>query len=232
VLNVRPAPNTSQAPVGTLDNGAIVDVLGIVTGENVQGNTTWFHVSSPAVSGYVSGVFAECTTAEAPEPPKGYYLPLKCGSSAKVTQGPNGGVSHQGAQKYAYDFALPLNTPVVAMADGTVSHVSLNAKPGDPCYNGGGSSCAPYANRLAIKHADGKSTYYTHLNQVKVTVGQVVTRGSEIGLSGSTGWSTGPHLHVQKQESCGSVSCTSISITFEDAGQPPAGAVVNSKNCP
>jgi murein DD-endopeptidase MepM/ murein hydrolase activator NlpD len=215
-----------------LDNGAIVDVLDIVQGENIEGNTTWYQVKGQGLTGYVSAVFAACTTKEAPEPPDGYYLPLQCGTKAKVTQGPNGSVSHQGAQYYAYDFALPLNTPVVAMADGTVSFVSINAKPGDPCYNGGGSSCSPYANRLSIKHADGKSTYYTHLNSISVTVGQVVKRGSVIGLSGSTGWSTGPHLHAQKQESCGSVSCTTIPITFVDAGQPAVGTVVTSQNCP
>lgn len=232
VLNVRPEPNTNQAPVGTLANGAIVDVLAIVQGQNIDGNTTWYQIQTTQLSGYVSGMFAACTTEEPPAPPKGYYLPLQCGTTAKVTQGPNGDVSHQGAQFYAYDFAVPLNTPVVAMAAGTVSFVSINSKPGDACYNGGGSSCAPYANRLSIQHADGKSTYYTHLNEVKVAVGQVVTQGQLVGLSGTTGWSTGPHLHAQKQESCGSVSCTTIPITFVEAGQPAVGTVVTSANCP
>ncbi|MFE3995772.1 peptidoglycan DD-metalloendopeptidase family protein [Streptomyces goshikiensis] len=54
-----------------------------------------------------------------------------------------------------------------------------------------------YGNEVVIRHADGKYSQYGHLSQLSVSVGQSVTPGQTIGLSGSTGNSTGPHLHFE-----------------------------------
>ncbi|MFE3629600.1 M23 family metallopeptidase, partial [Streptomyces goshikiensis] len=54
-----------------------------------------------------------------------------------------------------------------------------------------------YGNEVVIRHADGKYSQYGHLSQLSVSVGQSVTAGKTIGLSGSTGNSTGPHLHFE-----------------------------------
>ncbi|MFI8261710.1 peptidoglycan DD-metalloendopeptidase family protein [Streptomyces sp. NPDC085665] len=54
-----------------------------------------------------------------------------------------------------------------------------------------------YGNEVVIRHADGKYSQYGHLSQLSVSVGQSVTGGQTIGLSGSTGNSTGPHLHFE-----------------------------------
>lgn len=77
-----------------------------------------------------------------------------------------------------------------------VAYTYDKAGPGDPCYNGGDSSCFPYANYVVLKHGDGKLTTYKHLSKGSVSVGQTVKRGTTVGLSGSTGYSTGPHAHV------------------------------------
>lgn len=237
VLNVRPDPSTQGAPVGTLSDGTLVDVIEQVQGESVDGNDVWLHIEKGALDGYVSAVFAECTTEVPPEPPAGYYLPLPCGMSANVTQGNNGSTSHNGAfSQYAFDFGLAPNTDVVAMADGKVSFIYDQTGPGDPCYNGGDSSCGPYANYVVLRHADDTQTAYKHLNVVLVQVGQAVTRGSVVGKSGSTGWSTGRHLHAVRQEACGAANCTSIPTSFVDVpgngGVPVTGNTVTSDNCP
>ncbi|WP_405700199.1 LysM peptidoglycan-binding domain-containing M23 family metallopeptidase [Streptomyces sp. NBC_00069] len=54
-----------------------------------------------------------------------------------------------------------------------------------------------YGNEVVIRHADGKYSQYGHLSQLSVSAGQSVTGGQTIGLSGSTGNSTGPHLHFE-----------------------------------
>ncbi len=231
-LNVRPDPSTANPPVGTLSAGDIVDRVDTVQGEVIDGNSTWYSITSPWVSGYVFSDFVECTTDLPPEPPDGYYLPLECGTTATVTQGNNGGFSHTGDSAYAFDFSLVSGTPMVAMADGTVGYTYDGTQPGDPCYDGGGQECINEANYVVLLHADGTQTLYLHLSQVDVPVGAVVSRGTVIGLSGSSGWSTGRHAHVQRGDQCGIWYCASIPLEFVDAGVPVTGQTVTSQNCP
>jgi murein DD-endopeptidase MepM/ murein hydrolase activator NlpD len=236
-LNVRPTPSTSEAAVGVLGDGDIVDVIQQVNGEVIEGDPTWFQIQAPNVAGYVSAAFASCTLETPPviTAPDGYFLPLQCGKSAKISQGNFGSYSHQGNAKYAFDFSIPVGTPMAAMADGVVKYMNDATGPGDPCYDGGGSSCFPYANYVVLKHGDGKLTTYKHLSQVNVVLGQAVTRGSVVGLSGSTGYSTGPHAHVMRMEDCGQYSCQSIPLEFADVGGdhvPDTGQTVTSGNCP
>lgn len=235
-LNVRPAPNTTQAPVGTLNDGEIVDVLAQVQGEAVSGNTLWFQIKSSAVTGFISANYATCTDKKPPVLSlNGFYLPLTCGKSAKISQGNFGSFSHKGNAAYAYDFSIGVGTPMVAMADGTVKYMYDKTGPGDPCYNGGDSSCFPYANYVVLKHADGTLTTYKHLSKVSVSLGQVIKRGTQIGLSGSTGFSTGPHAHVMRMNDCGQYNCPSIPLEFQDVPGdhvPDTGQTVTSGNCP
>lgn len=231
-LNVRPDPSTGGSPIGSLPNGMIVDVIEEVVGESIEGNTQWFHIPYAGGDGYVSGVFAACTLEEPPEPPDGYYLPLPCGMAVNCTQGNNGATSHNGLHAYAFDFGVPLDTPIVAMAAGVVANIYDATMPGDPCYNGGGPECGPSGNLVIVAHGDGTSTLYKHLNVVQVAVGEEVDRGQQLGLSGTTGYSTGPHVHAMRMESCGNLRCQSIPMEFVDAGVPDTGTPVVSQNCP
>ena len=82
------------------------------------------------------------------------------------------------------DIAAPMNTPVYATADGVVDWASNNG-------NGG------YGKLVKISHSFGFRTYYAHLNDIKVQRGQFVKKGQLVALTGSTGTSTGPHLHYE-----------------------------------
>ncbi|MDQ0992277.1 M23 family metallopeptidase [Streptomyces sp. V3I7] len=97
------------------------------------------------------------------------------------------GGSHWMHKHSGQDFAVPVGTEVVAVHGGTV----VKAGPW-----GGGDGPA-YGNAIVIKHANGLYTQYAHLSRIDVKVGQVVTTGQHIALSGNTGNTTGPHLHFE-----------------------------------
>jgi SPP1 gp7 family putative phage head morphogenesis protein len=80
------------------------------------------------------------------------------------------------------DFACQMRSDVYAAADGEVIWV-------------GNSNT--YGNAIIIEHQDGYLTLSAHLNEIKVHAGDYVYQGQQIGLSGSTGHSTGPHLHFE-----------------------------------
>jgi murein DD-endopeptidase MepM/ murein hydrolase activator NlpD len=84
----------------------------------------------------------------------------------------------------AKDYGMPIGTKVGASAAGTI----MVAREG---WNGG------YGNFVIMKHPNGAQTLYAHLSKISVSVGQTVAQRETIGLSGSTGRSTGPHLHFE-----------------------------------
>ena len=61
----------------------------------------------------------------------------------------------------------------------------------------GGDSCCSYGLYIEVQHAGGYSTRYAHLSKFNVSLGQVVNQGQNIGVTGNTGASTGPHLHFE-----------------------------------
>lgn len=86
-----------------------------------------------------------------------------------------GWANHQGI-----DYKAAMGTKTFAVSDGTVIAAS---------YSGG------WGNQVRIKHPNGLITQHAHLSAIKVRVGQKVAKGQVVGLVGSTGKSTGPHLH-------------------------------------
>ena len=90
----------------------------------------------------------------------------------------------RGASSYhrGIDWATPVGTAVMASSAGTVAKA------------GWGSG---YGYVVYINHADGRQTRYGHLSKVLVSVGQTVSQGQKIALSGNTGVSTGPHVHFE-----------------------------------
>jgi murein DD-endopeptidase MepM/ murein hydrolase activator NlpD len=80
------------------------------------------------------------------------------------------------------DFRSPIGVPVLAAGAGVVQSAGV----------GGG-----YGNLVIVDHGNGVTTRYAHLHEFKVVTGQPVSTGTVVGLVGSTGRSTGPHLHYE-----------------------------------
>ena len=81
------------------------------------------------------------------------------------------------------DFAAIKGTPIYAVAEGTVETVKYDQW--------------AFGNHVIINHDHGRKTLYAHLAKIEVKEDEKVTTESIIGLVGSTGWATGPHLHFQ-----------------------------------
>lgn len=118
-----------------------------------------------------------------PKPkPSGWTLPVqgRIGDSLIV----NGScISRSCGGHSGLDISAPQGTPVVSAGAGLV--VSVNA------------SGAAYGNHVVVKHSDGYYTLYAHLSAITVRIGQSVTAGQQVGNVGSTGASSGPHLHFE-----------------------------------
>ncbi len=80
------------------------------------------------------------------------------------------------------DYAAPTGTPAYTVGDGVVEFAGVQ----------GG-----YGNLVIVRHNGNHKTLYAHLSRINVRKGQNVSQGQVIGAVGSTGWSTGPHLHFE-----------------------------------
>lgn len=96
------------------------------------------------------------------------------------------------------DIGTPMGTTIVAADSGTVIAVN-NSCPHNWGKNGSCGCGGGYGNYVFIDHGNGKLTIYGHLTNAIVSTGQHVSKGQTIGYSGSTGNSTGPHLHFECQ---------------------------------
>lgn len=99
------------------------------------------------------------------------------------------GVPRTGHTHKGIDLAANHGTPVKACADGTVEYIGFEEK--------------GYGHWIEIRHPDGSSSRYAHLSQILVRSGQKVSSGTVIGKVGSSGRSSGPHLHFELRKSNG-----------------------------
>lgn len=120
-----------------------------------------------------------------------YRLPFPLEKPAMLSQGVNGAFTHQGPEAYAFDFAMPAGSAVVAARDGTVVRVK------DGFTKGGlEDQYVMRGNAVNVLHDDGTFSVYAHLAKgIPVREGQVVKQGDVIAKSGNTGLTAGPHLH-------------------------------------
>ena len=85
-------------------------------------------------------------------------------------------------QHKGVDYGAPSGTPIMSVADGSVKFAGWQ--------NG-------YGNAVEVVHGNGRSTFYAHMSHIAVRQGQKISQGELVGQVGSTGWSTGPHLHFE-----------------------------------
>lgn len=110
---------------------------------------------------------------------------LPVGKEFRVTSGfgiRNDPFTGQLAMHEGLDFVAPTGTPVLATAAGTVTRSAFDSS---------------YGNVVEVSHVEGFTTRYAHLSLRSAQVGQKVVRGQSLGQLGSTGRSTGPHLHYE-----------------------------------
>lgn len=139
----------------------------------------------------MGAAMATGSSAAAGIPTASLMLPFQ--GTVDMTQpfGPTSFVAEPAYDGYSHfhtgmDFGLPVDTSISAAGAGRVVAAGWDS--------------TGYGNRVIIDHGNGVETLYGHLSSVAVTPGQVVQAGQQIGLSGSTGNSTGPHLHFGVQQ--------------------------------
>ena len=177
-----------------------------------------------------------------------YHYPWSCGASYECTQGNGGDIcgggtgDHTGVQQYAWDFGLPRHTVVRAARGGTVTLVANVTSAGHDCYDGcpqpfGSTAfeqccnaCINTSNHVNVEHPDGTVATYWHLDVATATEGATINAGDVIGYSGTSGCSSGPHLHFQVMGNCPTGYCQSVAIAFAGNEKPACGNVEKSDN--
>ncbi len=153
-------------------------------------------------------------------------VPFACGRVFPVSQGHDTG-SHLQNDTYAWDFRMPVGTPVVAAQDGVVRMAR-----GDSTQGACDPKMAQYANYVVVSHAGGVETQYLHFSAVVVKPGDSVRKGQLLGYSGNTGWSCGPHLHFKVARSVGSGwNNPSIPAQIAGYGDPMRDTLIAAPSC-
>lgn len=122
-----------------------------------------------------------------------YELPVKKGLSYKILQGQDGSFTHNTiVNKFAIDIAMPVGDTVYAARGGIVGY-----KYEESSIGGNKRAYLDYSNTIMILHEDGTVAQYSHLKKdgVLVEIGDQVSVGQPIALSGNTGYVSGYHLH-------------------------------------
>ena len=133
--------------------------------------------------------------------PAGYNLPWLPDVAMRLTQDCDDSCcrDHVGNDAYAWDWANGSAFTVRAARGGTITHLKINSTTG--CAT---TACVTDVNLIVVDHGDGTQATYMHLRggsaQPGVRCGASVAAGQPLAIAGTTGWSTGVHLHFQISE--------------------------------
>jgi murein DD-endopeptidase MepM/ murein hydrolase activator NlpD len=199
-LRARSGPSSDFAQTGAIAEGKYLSIVCQVVGQHVDGSIrstrVWNRLPN---SSYVSDAFVKrswfkipvCSATTVPRlPATAWTVPVTAGlvSGFRTSSRP----THDGV-----DLGAARNTPIKAVAAGTVIRVVCNASTNNCDVDGSRniSGCGWYAE---IQHAGRIVTRYCHMvRRPSVQVGQTVARGQIIGYVGTSGSSSGPHLHFE-----------------------------------
>ena len=121
-----------------------------------------------------------------------YVWPLEEGKYTVTSEfGPRSLDNHKGM-----DLGAPIGTPIYSACDGTVVEIFTTCSHNYPKQKGCGCG-GNYGNNVKINTNNGVGVIYGHMTDVLVQAGQEVKQGQQIGTVGTTGWSTGAHLHFE-----------------------------------
>ncbi len=162
----------------------------------------------------------------APAPAPHFALPFPAGERRQLIQGDRDGSTHTGTHQFAYDFAMPEESPVVAAAPGVVVEVRQ-----DSIQGGASPEMAEWANVIVVDHGNCRFSNYVHLapRSAVVREGDLVGRGQMLARSGRTGQTSAPHLHFEVVDAL----AHSMPVVFREASEGLlAGAWYYSANGP
>jgi murein DD-endopeptidase MepM/ murein hydrolase activator NlpD len=168
------AENTASIPVPQSGNNEFSDImLLMMLGMSSGGQSDQSSAMQPAMlMPLISSLLAQTPATTEPEQPA---MPVGLPLQGRISQEFH--ASHR-----ALDFAVPIGTPVQATMPGTVTFAGADQR--------------GYGNLVVVENG-AYQTYYAHNSEINVQVGQPVSAGMIVGLSGNTGNSTGPHLHYE-----------------------------------
>lgn len=189
-LHVRDEPTKFGTIIGIIRQGENVQIL---ERDNVWVSiagqrSVWVKVAAGELTGWVFGAFLTNAKLKMLSDSLDvlFTIPLQAGTYFRTdTYGPRlHPITHQVGFHSGIDLAAPLGTPVFAAGDGVVEKQFDFGKVG-------------YGRLMVVKHENGLVTYYAHLNLFSKNTGDRVQAGDLIGEVGSTGASSGPHLHFE-----------------------------------
>jgi murein DD-endopeptidase MepM/ murein hydrolase activator NlpD len=157
-------------------------------------------------------------------PSRPYRVPFAVGTTHLISQAYPTHITHVTPDsQYAVDMVLPDDTPVYPAREGVV----INTRH-DSFRGGANPAMLDQANLIEILHDDGTIAIYAHLHwdSIRVRIGEMVARGQYIADSGSTGFSTGPHLHFAVVRNTGNDN-VSIPVQFAGFGGSAVAPVTN-----
>jgi len=187
----------NRAVVGE-DPSLILPGMKLTLGAKASGSAEKSSGAAPSTAKKAAAPAAQAEKAAAPAAPaeketaaatgtgasesssSGYAAPVE--NANVTTQYRASGASWSSGYHTGSDFQAASGTSVRSIGPGTVVSAGWSGS---------------YGNEVVIQHSDGMYSQYAHLSSLGVSAGQTVTGGQQIGLSGSTGNSTGPHLHFE-----------------------------------